>query len=68
MPNENGGLSRFILKETSNLAPELAAKFPEIKSFTAEGIDDPTAIAKISIGTDGFHAVVFSGNEKTLLS
>ena len=34
-----------------------------IKSYDAQGIDDPTAVAKISIGTDGFHAVIFSGND-----
>jgi hypothetical protein len=44
----------------------LSEKFPTIKSYTAQGITDPTAVAKISIGTDGFHAVVFSGIEETL--
>ena len=66
LPNVDGGLSRFIVKESSNLAPKLAAMYPSIKSYTAQGLDDPTAVAKISLGTDGFHAVVFSGTEATL--
>ncbi len=66
LPNSKGELKKFKIKETSNLAPELAAKFPSIKSYSAQGIDDPTAVAKISIGSDGFHAVVFSGNESTV--
>ncbi|MDP5093207.1 MAG: M12 family metallo-peptidase, partial [Polaribacter sp.] len=41
-------------------------KFPEIKSFSAQGIDDKTSMAKISIGTDGFHAVIFSGTQETV--
>ena len=66
LPNADGKLNRFLLKETSNFQKELQEKFPEIKSFTAQGIDDPTAIAKISIGADGFHGVVFSGNSSTV--
>ncbi|MBA6155832.1 T9SS type A sorting domain-containing protein [Tenacibaculum sp. S7007] len=66
LPNSDGKLQKFQIKETSNLAPELAAKFPSIKSYTAQGIDDPAAVAKISTGTDGFHAVIFSGNKGTV--
>ncbi|WP_237588619.1 reprolysin-like metallopeptidase [Polaribacter sargassicola] len=66
LPNADGTLSKFNVKETSNFEEGLQAKFPNIKSYSAQGIDDPTAIAKISIGTDGFHAVVFSGNKGTL--
>ena len=66
LPNEDGSLSKFTVKETSNFSAELASKYPTIKSFTAQGVDDPTATAKISMGTDGFHAVIFSGNKETV--
>lgn len=66
IPNSKGELKRFSIKETMYLAPQLAAKYPMIKSYSAQGIDDPTATAKISIGTDGVHAVVFSGKESTI--
>ena len=66
LPNSHGELKRFSIKETMYLAPELVTKFPMIKSYSAQGIDDPTAVAKISLGVDGFHAIVFSGNESTL--
>ncbi|SDR69323.1 Metallo-peptidase family M12B Reprolysin-like [Polaribacter sp. KT25b] len=66
LPNSEGGFSRFSLKETSNFEEKLQAKFPNIKSYSAQGIDDPTAIAKISVGTDGFHAVIFSGKKETI--
>ncbi|WP_299160392.1 GEVED domain-containing protein [uncultured Tenacibaculum sp.] len=66
LPNSKGELQRFFIYETSSLAPELAAKFPMIKSYSAKGIDDPTAVAKISLGNDGFHAIIFSGNESTV--
>ena len=66
LPNEKGELLRFSIKETSNFESNLSLKFPTIKSYSAQGIDDPTSVAKISVGLDGFHAVVYSGNEKTV--
>ena len=66
LPNSEGSLSKFFIKETSNFEAELQAKFPTIISYSAQGIDDPTAVAKISIGTDGFHAVIFSGIQETV--
>lgn len=66
LPDANGNLKRFSMKETSNFEVVLQQKFPEITSFSAQGIDDETAVAKISLGTDGFHAVIFSGKQETV--
>ena len=66
LPNSDGKLKRFSIRETSYLAADLAAKFPMIKTYSAQGVDDPTAVAKISLGTDGFHAIILSGNEGTV--
>ncbi|WP_440120794.1 reprolysin-like metallopeptidase [Tenacibaculum sp. Ill] len=65
LPNANGKLERFSIKETSYLASRLAEKFPMIKSFSAQGIDNPSSSAKVSIGKDGVHAIIFSANEGT---
>ena len=66
LPNFDGNLSKFQIEESSNFEAGLQAKFPNIKSYSAQGIDDPTAVAKISVGTDGFHAIIFSGNHETV--
>jgi len=66
LPNSKGELKKFSLKETPYLAPKLAAKFPMIKSYTAKGLDNPNTTAKISVGIDGLHAIIFSNNESTL--
>ncbi len=66
LPNSEGNFAKFLIQETSNFEDKLSRKFPMIKSYSAQGVDDPTAVAKISIGTDGFHAVIFSGKHKTL--
>ena len=66
MPNSDGSLSKFFVKESSNFEEELQTKFPNMLSYSAQGIDDPTAVAKISIGTDGFHAIISSGKKETV--
>lgn len=66
LPNPDGTFSKYFIEETSNFEAKLQAEFPNIKSYTGQGIDDPTAVAKISIGTDGFHAVIFSGKKETI--
>ncbi|WP_299109030.1 GEVED domain-containing protein [uncultured Tenacibaculum sp.] len=66
LPNSEGKLTKFKVKETSYLAPELAAKFPMIKSYSAQGIDDPSSTAKISFGTDGLHTIIFSTTGSTV--
>ena len=53
------GIQKFSIQEASSLSEGLALKFPMIKSYVAQGIDDPSATARFSFGTDGFHGVIF---------
>jgi hypothetical protein len=66
LPNATGVLEAFEIRESSNFEKGLAAKFPTIKSYSASGIENPTSFAKISLGSDGFHAVIFAANGKTV--
>ncbi len=66
LPNSAGSLDAFKVKLSSNFENSLAVKYPTIKSYTGIGITNPDALAKISIGTDGFHAVIFTANGKTI--
>jgi hypothetical protein len=58
-------MQEFKVIETPILHPTLAAKYPMIKTYTAQGIDDPTATMKISITQFGFHGIIFSGQHST---
>ncbi|MFT5245186.1 MAG: hypothetical protein ACI8QQ_003135, partial [Psychroserpens sp.] len=66
LPNATGVLEAFGIRESSNFEKGLADKFPTIKSYSASGIENPTSFAKISLGSDGFHAVIFAANGKTV--
>ena len=61
IPMPYGGVQNFKVVETEMMEPELAAKFPEIKTYSGQGIDDPYAIAKIDWSPQrGFHAMILS--------
>jgi len=62
----NGELSSFYIKEASNFTNTLASKYGYIKSFSLKGIDDSTATGKISVDTQGVHAIIFSGKHSTI--
>ncbi|MFD0964661.1 zinc-dependent metalloprotease [Pseudofulvibacter geojedonensis] len=65
IPGPYKTFQKFEVIEASNLAPELAAQFPNIKSYIGKGLDDPTAIARFSIANDGLHIMISSGKYST---
>ena len=56
-PNAEGTMERFTVYENSILAPELAANYPEIKSYMGVGIDNPTSTVYFSISPLGFQSM-----------
>lgn len=60
IPMPAGDMADFFIWESSTMAPELAAQFPGIKTYTGQGITDRTATIKIDWNERGFHAMILS--------
>ena len=60
LPAPDGKLSKFYVTEYSMMEPGLAAQFPEIKTYSVKGIDDPYAVGKIDFTLFGFHGMVLA--------
>jgi subtilisin-like proprotein convertase family protein len=66
LPMPDGGSARFLIRETPVMAEALQARFPEIRCFGGEGIDDPTARIKCDLTPWGFHAMILSAHSGTV--
>lgn len=58
LPSPDGGFERFLVVESPIMEPDLAARYPEITTWRAQGLDDPTATARLDRTPHGFHAMV----------
>jgi hypothetical protein len=60
LPDPNGKFQRFAIHQSDLMAPALAAKHPEIQTFSGRGLDDPAATIHADMSPIGFHASVRS--------
>jgi chitodextrinase len=56
-PNSNGILENFRIMEYSNMEADLAARYPNIKSYIGQGIDNPSATIYFSISPLGLQTM-----------
>ncbi len=65
-PNIDGKLESFRIEEASNMAEELQAEYPEIRSYIGYGITNPRAVLRFSVSPQkGLSSMVLS-DKKTV--
>lgn len=59
IPNANGVFEKYSIIEAPVLHPDLEAKYPGIKSYAGQGIDNPASVIRFSVSNEnGFYGMV----------
>lgn len=67
IPMPNGKSEIFTLEQTQLMHPDLAAKFPQLKTYAGKGVDDKTASIRITYSPYfGFSGMILSGKHSTV--
>ncbi|HZS10468.1 MAG TPA: M12 family metallo-peptidase [Blastocatellia bacterium] len=61
LPMPDGSYARFSIEASSVMEPGLAARFPEVRSYRGQGLDDPALSMRCDLSPRGFHVTVLHG-------
>jgi hypothetical protein len=67
LPLPNGNYATFKLKTSQVMAPELAAKYPSIRTFTGQQVGNTKNYGQFDITPHGFHGVFNQDNEQVYI-
>lgn len=65
-PNSEGKMENFKIRENSNFDPQLAAKYPDIKSYVGEGLSDSNSTVYFSISSLGLSSMEIYGDKSAV--
>ncbi|SDW22121.1 Por secretion system C-terminal sorting domain-containing protein [Lutibacter oricola] len=66
-PNADGELEKFRVFEASVMHPTLQAKYPNIRSYAGQGIDNPASRIRFSVSHLGFKGMNISAGSNTVI-
>lgn len=62
-PNTDGDLESYRVLEASVMDPILQEKYPNIKSYVGQSIDNPSTLIRFSVTPQGLHTMILSSNK-----
>ncbi|WP_297764003.1 reprolysin-like metallopeptidase [uncultured Muriicola sp.] len=66
-PDADGNMVTYEVEETPVFSPELTAKYPEIRSFSGNSVNNKSDRVRFSVSPKGVQAMfIFKGNEKKI--
>jgi hypothetical protein len=65
IPNLDGKMEHFRVFEASNFEPELQAQFPQIRAYAGYGVEDPTAVLRMSVSHKNVQTMVLRADKQT---
>jgi subtilisin-like proprotein convertase family protein len=66
LPMPDGSFQDFRIVEAPIMHPDLQSKYPALRSYAGQGIDDPLAYFRGDFTTKGFHGMVSSPENSTV--
>ncbi len=67
LPSSQGGLETFKVWESPVMHPDLAERYPMIKTYAGKSVDNPAHTLRLGYGPNGFHAFVPSEDGGTII-
>lgn len=67
LPMPDGSFREFRVWETPMMPQQLAAKYPQIKTFTGAAVNNPMVTAKLEYTLYGFSAMIFDGENTSFI-
>ena len=64
-PNIDGDMERFMVWENSNFAPELQARFPQIRAYVGHSVADRSATINFSLSPLGVQTMVLRADNNS---
>ncbi|RBW63223.1 hypothetical protein DS884_00700 [Tenacibaculum sp. E3R01] len=62
LPSEDGKFKKYRIKETNVLHPDLAKKFPNIKSYVGTSVSRENELVHFSLGNNDFRAMIMKSD------
>ncbi len=66
VPIADGSIEHFRITESPVMQSKLQAKYPDIRTYVGQGIEDASAVIHFDFTPLGFHAIIISAEKSTV--